>query len=767
MINSTFYVYYDSIVFLRYLIVPCQSIMLFFFLEMLSETTAAYFASMIVSDHFQVSFGIVALALAGPLIPMILGFIPGCRKSPHYNNSIVAQYLFGTVSGVSAIVARIITSFVPNPAKLYFGASSLFFFGIYWPTCLQNGGFSPNKNAEQEGKSMGMSFAISILLVLVFKSCQSSIDVLLYPVSGAFAVTFIMSILPMALYCYLFWINVLCPDMQAVLENDHKDHSDAYCPSLAYCSKRRYEGQAREWELNKIPWSIYGIFSAFFLSCGLMCNLTFMYHFICNASAVSRWADWGPYFGYLIIPLVEYAGFVLMCVAEWKFGLFHTLRPIILIGLNLILFILMPIIASQSQTDGVLAIIATNMLLFVLVLLSFTFILNFQMMWYDIVRNKRSISLVSLGFLVGMVLFICFNVFIGGSVFYEGSTQNLRNLYWLAVLLITFFATFPVLFIQFKSYQFGDPLKRPDQRNQEMPNLQRSLSAFIAISTAAVFVSSIIGYLVTSRTGASINYSSAPENMTICTLNIQNGYDLTANRNYLNIMNFIQNNSFDLIALQESDGAKITNGGDDILRYLSDNLQMFSYYGPGPTRGSNGISLLSRYPINKAEYKSFHNTTGQQTYYITSKVVLGQNQYTVIATQFNKHMDDQVSNANELLLVTHNVVPDNVTGMPTFVPKDTDPIIVIGDFVFTPGSAAWSVLSQVYADTYAQVNNTLPGYTTPYMLPKRRTDFVFIFPRQYTEFAVQYAYPIYNINPIGNHYPLYVKMILNSTCIAC
>lgn len=143
--------FYDSLYYLQYSIVPAQAIMLFFFLEMLSETTAAYLATMLVSGQFEASFAFIAIIVSGPLVPMVLGFIPGCRKSPHYNNSLFAQYIIGVLSGTLAISFRIICAFTPNPVRMYFGAISLFFFGIYWPSCLQNGGFTPNKDPEHEG----------------------------------------------------------------------------------------------------------------------------------------------------------------------------------------------------------------------------------------------------------------------------------------------------------------------------------------------------------------------------------------------------------------------------------------------------------------------------------------------------------------------------------------------------------------------------------------------------------------------------------------
>ena len=70
-------VFYDSLSYVNYLLVPCQSVMLFFFFEVLSETfTWASGASAVTGTVDAASFTVTLfLLLGGPVLPFLFGFI--------------------------------------------------------------------------------------------------------------------------------------------------------------------------------------------------------------------------------------------------------------------------------------------------------------------------------------------------------------------------------------------------------------------------------------------------------------------------------------------------------------------------------------------------------------------------------------------------------------------------------------------------------------------------------------------------------------------
>jgi hypothetical protein len=66
------------------------------------------------------------------------------KKKKNHNSE--AQYGVAILFGLLAIILRLITGFT-----FYVAPVAVCFFEAYFITCLQDGGFSPSKNPEQEG----------------------------------------------------------------------------------------------------------------------------------------------------------------------------------------------------------------------------------------------------------------------------------------------------------------------------------------------------------------------------------------------------------------------------------------------------------------------------------------------------------------------------------------------------------------------------------------------------------------------------------------
>jgi hypothetical protein len=75
---ASFIVFFDSVTFVNYLIVPCQSVMLFFFFEVLNESITWASGSSLVKGNVDAASFVVTLLffMLGPLLPFFLGFIP-------------------------------------------------------------------------------------------------------------------------------------------------------------------------------------------------------------------------------------------------------------------------------------------------------------------------------------------------------------------------------------------------------------------------------------------------------------------------------------------------------------------------------------------------------------------------------------------------------------------------------------------------------------------------------------------------------------------
>ena len=88
---------------------------------------------------------------------------------------------------------------------------------------------------------------------------------------------------------------------------------------------------------------------------------------------------------------------------------------------------------------------------------------------------------------------------------------------------------------------------------------------------------------------------------------------------------------FIIIGLQESDTARIAGGNADVVAYLADRLEMYSYYGPSPVSGTFGIALLSRYPIgNPRTYYLY--SEGEQVAITDADIRIDDKSYKVFVT---------------------------------------------------------------------------------------------------------------------------------------
>lgn len=85
MLTSTFYYIYDSLFFVDFLFVPCQTVMLLFFMQMLSETTSAFLANVLVTNQMVTdNFAFICIFIFAPLLPLLLGLIPGLKNKKNY-----------------------------------------------------------------------------------------------------------------------------------------------------------------------------------------------------------------------------------------------------------------------------------------------------------------------------------------------------------------------------------------------------------------------------------------------------------------------------------------------------------------------------------------------------------------------------------------------------------------------------------------------------------------------------------------------------------
>lgn len=169
--------------------------------------------------------------------------------------------------------------------------------------------------------------------------------------------------------------------------------------------------------------------------------------------------------------------------------------------------------------------------------------------------------------------------------------------------------------------------------------------------------------------------------LTVLTYNIQQGYSSDGQRNVDGQLALIEQVAPDIVGLQETDNARVAGGNCDVVRYLADRLDMYSYYGPPTVAGTFGIALLSKYPIeNPRTFYLF--SEGEQVAVIEAQITVGDQTFNVFVTHLGN--GGPMVQAEQFLTL--------VTGKPD--------VIAMGDFNFRPDSEQYRLVTNLLADSW-------------------------------------------------------------------
>ncbi|NLG26604.1 MAG: hypothetical protein GX557_01750 [Chloroflexi bacterium] len=174
---------------------------------------------------------------------------------------------------------------------------------------------------------------------------------------------------------------------------------------------------------------------------------------------------------------------------------------------------------------------------------------------------------------------------------------------------------------------------------------------------------------------------AAPKRLRVLTYNIQQGYDSAGQEAHAAQLEAIRLLNADIIGLQESDTNRISGGNADLVRYLADNLQMHTYYGPTTVVGTFGIALLSRYPIENARTVYMHSV-GEQTAAILAQVEVAGRTWNLLVTHLG----------NGGPLVQQQAVLESLDGLSN--------VVAVGDYNFRPSTEQYAITRQLLDDAW-------------------------------------------------------------------
>jgi endonuclease/exonuclease/phosphatase family metal-dependent hydrolase len=540
------------------------------------------------------------------------------------------------------ILSRLLDPILKRQGILITSGLAVGCFLIFFPIYLTR-----RRNDEKKtSMTLGYSLAIAVAFSILFRALNSSIDISMY---GWYQVIgWIMGIIAGVM---LFGMK-LRGDTQKVAKEE-----------LVEASKSAGFG--------KILALSFGLVSVF-----IIIWFTFV-----SPTVVSRWTD-GNYIGITLGILGVLCLFVISHL--FKIDLLGRLKTWMIWVWNgvfsISLFLTVIVHQLSFPDDSALYPILDpqpgwfyQIPLVIMILLSPIIYVDFMLLSRDIVKAKPSKTTIGGSFIISGSLYIIVMIFvqilpnIWG--YLEPISTGFRDKYWLAFFIPGLILTLSVLLVKQKSLNFEKLYK--DKR--------RNLSVIILLST--IFLGTLAGTLITKPYP---NYPTAGKtSLTIMTYNIQQGRNVTGDRNYDGQLDLIRQVDPDILGLQECDPTRISGGNLDVVRYFAEKLNMYSYYGPNTVTNTYGCAILSKFPIS--DPLSFFMFSDEE------QIGSAQAKVTLDSTIFNVFVNHP-SGANYTKFLQVQQMLTQVDGLSN--------VIFMGDFNFRKDSAQYSITTEKLNDSW-------------------------------------------------------------------
>ncbi len=232
----------------------------------------------------------------------------------------------------------------------------------------------------------------------------------------------------------------------------------------------------------------------------------------------------------------------------------------------------------------------------------------------------------------------------------------------------------------------------------------------IALAAASIGIAGFILFLTLSGEPHA-RPPDGKQSLVVMTYNIQEANDGRAQRSYDRQLALIRKINPDILALQESDSARISLGNNDYVRFYASQLGYFSYYGPPTPAGTFGTALLSRYPLeNPAVIYSFSDSDEIGT--TRAEIMLNGKKLKI----FDVHPDG--SPAADEAFARALIEQVNISGT----------AIALGDFNLRQSEPAYQQIAHVLVNAWLQV---YPSGINPQgldMSGDKRIDHIFLSP---------------------------------------
>jgi len=595
---------------------------------------------------------------------------------------------FMMFSGIFTVLCSSFAPLVDTKPRIIIAGLGVGMFMIFFPLAY----FRKHKKVnEQAGIAQGLGLAIAILLSILFRTLNSSIDISTYKmfnaigwILGAFAIWLLLK-------SDLYHISPPEPNSNIDQEN--------ISPTLE-------ESPMKKPKFGKVLGLSFGLFNIIIL----------LFSAFESPTVIARWTE-GNYIAIITILALMFSGVILVII--YKPQLFNKLKLWMvslwngLFVLSLVLTILVHTIVFPATPTSDPFIIGAPMwyqqipLYFMLILSPIIFI-DYILLSRELIKIKPRIPQIAVSFsLCGFYFIILIFIMIFTNIwgYVDPVSGYFRNLFWLPYFILGLGIIFPLLLVKKKSYVLK--IKLTEMKKKMM------VSGVIGILFFGIFIGGLI-----INASPSVPTQGVTE-ITLMTYNIQQGVNETGSKNYdLQLEVIIQANP-DIIAFQESDCARVGLGNSDMIRYFADKLDYYSYWGPKTIAGTFGAAILSRYPIISSQsIYSYSDKDEIGTSYV--QIQVGSKVFNV----FNNHP----AGSDDTKLAHIEAVMDIIES------ENLDNVVSMGDFNSRENSTYYNASIAVLKDTWLSLYPTGIDDYGLYIID--RIDYIFVS----QEFSVESAF---------------------------
>lgn len=420
--------------------------------------------------------------------------------------------------------------------------------------------------------------------------------------------------------------------------------------------------------------------SLYFFVTGIFSVIVLIYFTLASPGVFSRWTG----ANYLVIHIILSVSTSLIIfliyhkILPGKLKKWHLVMWNILFSLTLILSICLHMITPPQSPEANPLVVYNPVLwkdwiTYGMLLLSPILFINISLFTQKLIgKSPATLAgpfIVSTGFLIILILIIIFTNIWG----YAGIIGRVfRHAFYLPFSISALGMLFPYCFIKIHSNHFV----APHSENKSLKTLP-----LVGIILCILIIGGVL-----STQSTPLKVVPEKKELILMTYNLQQGVDYFGIKNYQQQLIVIKKINPDILCLQESDVTRISGGNSDIVRYLADKLNYYSYYGPKTVTGTFGTAILSRLPFSDCK-SIFTYSDKDEIGTAVCYILIDEEPVLVI----NNHPDGSDTSKQSHIDMLMGLLREN------------DHVLSMGDYNFTQTSSFYKQITSELTDSWLAV----------------------------------------------------------------